>query len=314
MSAEAPTWLVLGPQRPVRNLGDAVAAAGLPDGPVAVVSAGWQEAEGDIEDVHELVRRPLRDLGLYQRAETLLAADPVLREAHRARQDALIAQQRLYRGRLRHLKMAARHTLEAEGDRALIAAEQRHAMAQLRALDQHHLLGVRKIQDAFYDAFDPRRNEALAEHAAEIEDVVAGCETVLVTGGNVAIILNRMRLFGVERLLAGKHLVAWSGGAMALSDRIVLFHDRTPIGRRDPEVLVDGIGAIPGFVFLPDAARRLKRKDRTRTRLMSRRFSPATCAALYSGAVLRFEGGRLVHAESAERLTARGRHRRMTAE
>ena len=28
MSAEAPTWLVLGPQRPVRNLGDAVAAAG----------------------------------------------------------------------------------------------------------------------------------------------------------------------------------------------------------------------------------------------------------------------------------------------
>jgi hypothetical protein len=48
----------------------------LPDGPLAVISAGWQEAEGDIGDVQQFVGRPVRDLTLYQRAEKIFATIP----------------------------------------------------------------------------------------------------------------------------------------------------------------------------------------------------------------------------------------------
>ena len=60
--------ILLGPQHPNVNLGDAFAAAELPDGPIAVISAGWQEAEGDLEHVNRSVQRHLVDLRLYQRA------------------------------------------------------------------------------------------------------------------------------------------------------------------------------------------------------------------------------------------------------
>src|SRR5690606_41913723 len=61
-------------------------------------------------------------------------------------------------------------------------------------------------------------------------------ETVVITGGNVAILINRLRLFGLGNMLKAKNVVAWSAGAMALCDRIVLFHDNPPQGRRNPEV------------------------------------------------------------------------------
>ena len=108
------TRLLLGPQRPVTNLGDAVKAAGIPEGPVAVISAGWQEAEGDIDDVQQLIPRPLVDLRLYHRAEEIFATQRQLHELYRSRQDQLKELQRLYRLRLRQLMIAARHTLKAD--------------------------------------------------------------------------------------------------------------------------------------------------------------------------------------------------------
>ena len=66
-----PERILLGPQRPHTNLPEAFRDRGLPGGPVAVISAGWQEAEGDIDDVRALVPRELIDLELYRRAEEL---------------------------------------------------------------------------------------------------------------------------------------------------------------------------------------------------------------------------------------------------
>jgi hypothetical protein len=298
--------LLLGPQRPTRNLGDAFSAAEFPEGPLAVISAGWQEAEGDIDDVHELVQRPLHDLRLYHRAEEIFAAEPRLRDALRQRQDQLKELQRLYRLRLKHLKNAARQTMRADGDPDMIAAEVRHAMSQLRALDRHHFHRVQAIQNAFSDVFDISRSEILAAHIGEIRKVLDACETVLITGGNVVVLLNRLRLFGLQSALAAKHLVAWSAGAMVLSDLIVLYHDRTPLGRRDPEVLGAGTCVLPGYVFMPDAKRRLRDNDTLRLSLLCRRFSPALCVTLDSGSQMLFEDTKLQSTELARRMTRKG--------
>lgn len=313
MSHPSPVRLLLGPQRPSRNLGEALAAAELPDGPLAVISAGWQEAEGDIDEIHELVQRPLVDLRLYHRAGELFRRDERLREAYRARQDRLQELQRLYRLRLRQLGAAARAVLGAEGDLGMLAPEQRHAIAQLRALDRHHLNRVTLIHRAFETEFNTGSYAPLADHGVDIERVLRQCAGVLITGGNVVVLLNRLRLFGVQRLLAGLPLVAWSAGAMLLAERIVLFHDRTPLGRRDAEIMSAGVGVVPGFVFLPDARHRLRENDPERLGLLSRRFSPDRCVTLDSGAVLRVRGTRLVAADSVRRVSRDGRMRVLRA-
>lgn len=306
MSPMKPIRLLLGPQRPSVNLGTAIRDAGIPDGKIAVISAGWQEAEGDIDDVRALVDRELHDLGLWTRTETLLAVDKSLHEAYRKRQESLKELQRLYRLRLRHLVVAARRTLRAESDPVLLLPEQRHAFAQLRALDRHHLHRVRRILHEFSERFDSSSYGAIAEQRAQIAEIIDDSQAVLITGGNVVVTLNRMLLFGLEPLLQEKHIVAWSAGAMVLSENIVLFHDRLPQGRRDAEILGPGICELPGYVILPDAKHRIRENDRARSGAFCRRFSPDTCITLDSGSMLRFEGSTLVQAESVRRITSRG--------
>lgn len=308
-----PQRILLGPQRPVTNLGAAIVDAALPDGPLGVISAGWQEAEGDIDDIQAVVQRPLVDLRLYQRAEELLAASPELLLAYRARQDELQALQRLYRLRLRRLLSAARQMLRARGDATLIDAEQRHAIAQLRALDRHHMRRVCGVHKEFDAAFNVATHNLLSRHNSEISALLGGVQTVLITGGNVAVLVNRLHLFGLDVLLAGKNLVAWSAGAMALSDRIVLFHDNPPQGRRNPEIFGPGLGLVNRQVLLPDARTRLRTSDRVRMQLLGRRFAPAVCVTLDSGTSLRFVDDELAGADGARRISDTGRLRKVKA-
>jgi len=247
MNTAAPIRVLLGPQSPEPNVAQAVAESGLPDGPLAVVSAGWQETEGDIDELRSVLGRPLEDLHLYRREEELLGANPELAAAARARQELLIEQQRLYRLRLKQLSLAARQVMRADGDPDLLAAEQRHAIAQLRALDRHHLYRTELIWRRFSSVHDADAHRELARHIEEIGEIVGRSKGIVVTGGNVAVLINRLRLFGVDSLLEINHVVAWSAGAMALSGRIVLFHDHAPEGRRDAEILCAGCNTVSGF-------------------------------------------------------------------
>ncbi len=311
MTGTTPVRVLLGPQSPMPNVGAAV--AGLPDGPLAVISAGWQEAEGELEELTDQVGRDLEDLRLYERVEDVTGRDPSLADAVRRRQDRLIDLQRLYRVRLRQLAEAARRVLEAEGDSDLLAPEQRHAIAQLRALDRHHLHRSESIWRRFLENHGPGTRALLARQVDEMDAILRRSAGVVITGGNIAVLVNRMRLLGIGGMLADRHLVAWSAGAMALTDRIVLFHDRSPEGRRHAEVLGAGCGIIPGYVFLPDVTRRLRTRDRLRLGLMSRRFAPDVCVALDNGTKLAIEDAGIENAEHARQLYRNGRLVRMHA-
>lgn len=298
--------LLLGPQRPVSNLRAAVEQLELPEGPIATISAGWQEAEGDIDDVKALTGRALRDLNLYARAETLFQAHPELHEAYRARQGQLKEQQRLYRLRLKHLMVAARQVLRSDGDPTLLAAERRHAIAQLRALDRHHQQRVQSIHDDFTSRFGTGRYAPLKPHVIEIRQDLDACQALLITGGNIIVLLNRILLFDLGSLVGDRPIIAWSAGAMILGEQIVLFHDRTPEGRRDPELLGAGLGIVHGHILLPDARRRIRAKDPTRLALFSRRFAPATCAMLDDESMLQFDGRVLTSAHAVRRIKTNG--------
>lgn len=125
--------------------------------------------------------------------------------------------------------------------------------------------------------------------------------------------MNRLRLFGLDRQLRSKNIIAWSAGAMVLCDHIVLFHDRMPQGRRDPEIVGVGMGLLPDIVLLPDAKGRLRAKDLVRIKLFSRRFAPASCMTLDNGSLLLFENETLRDSDAAKRITRDGNFKRVRA-
>lgn len=311
MNPKAPLRLLLGPQRPVVNLGPTMIQAGIGDGPVAVISAAWQEAEGDIDDIRSHISNELYSLPIYHHADELFAADNALRENYRERQDLLIEQQNMYRLRLRQLTIAAREILRIEGNVSAISEERRHAISQLRALDRHHLRQINKIYERYEDKFDTERNSHLAQHVSAIENELERCETVLITGGNVVVLMNRLQLFGLGHLLSRKNIVGWSAGAMVLCDRIVLFHDRMPQGRRDPEVMCNGLGIVTSTVLLPDARNRVRQKELVRSSLFSRRFAPATCLTLDNESMLLIQDGKVQDSKAVRHIARDGRFARV---
>ena len=87
------------------------------------------------------------------------------------------------------------------------------------------------------------------------------CDAIVIAGGHVASLLNRLALFDMLALAAGKPIIAWSAGAMVLTERIVLFHDYPPYGSDIAQVLDAGFGLAPGVVVLPDPRRRINLDD-----------------------------------------------------
>lgn len=303
---------LLGPQFPKANV-NAVCEAAATQGPVVSITAGWRDSEGDPELLSSLFEGPSQDLGLYQRTEEIFRTETALTAIHRERQIKLQDLQRLYQVRLNASMQAARKLMNETGQPDLLKLEQRAAITQVRALDRHH---IRRIA-AIHREFDERRAEILTTVALtqrnEVHQLLSGAGLVLIAGGHVAILLNRIRLFGLQDLLAQKTIVAWSAGAMVLGERIVLFHDNAPQGKRNAEVLDAGLGIIRRLIPLPHAKSRLDWSSRTRMALFSRRFAPAYCCTLDSGSVIRIDDSRISEARESSVITRTGRKKKLVA-
>jgi hypothetical protein len=214
--------------------------------------------------------------------------------------------QGLYRRRLDHAMAALRELWEETGDSPVLDQERRAALRALKTLDREHLRRIRLVHDHFERTWAPGARPVVAEHRDELAAMIGPARAVLVAGGHVEVLLNRMRLFGLGELLADRAVVAWSAGAMALSQRVVLFHDHPPQGAGNAEVADVGLGLCPGIIALPHARSRLRLGDPRRVALFARRFAPARGVTLDAGSRLLWEDGRLVEAVESARLMQRG--------
>jgi len=284
---------LLGPQRLKPTLIDAVRSLNL-HGRIATVTAGWQEREDDDQELREHLEGRAVNLQLYRRAESVFAHDPELAQAHRARQDRLRQLQELYVLRLAHAREAAYEMLRQPGDDRALEAEREEAFLAVRELDARHLEKVRGVHLEFEGRWRPWEREALAHQRHEIERLMAQVDALAVAGGHVAILLNRLRFFGLEKMIGSKPVLAWSAGAMAMSELVVLFHDNPPQGKGRTEVLENGLGFAPSVVPLPHARRRLNLGDRNRVIYFARRFAQHLCCPMDEGARLDWNGERWV--------------------
>ncbi len=252
-------------------------------GSIALVTAGWQEWEEDDEPLREGTGREAVNLRLYARAEAVWDEDTELAEGHKDMQDRIRLLRRVYNLRLAHAMDAWIQLRGLSGDARVLDAERASALEAVRRLDRHHVQRLREIRMAYHDRFDPLMREAVARERQAIVDDLEGIELVVVAGGHVPVLLNRIRLFALDRLLGGRTVVAVGGGAMALGHEVVLFHDSPPWGPGHAEVGEVGPGLYPGVVPLPDPSVRLRLDDPGRVSRMARRFAQDTCLLLEPG-------------------------------
>lgn len=303
----APSVVLLGSQADGWRVGAALRELGVRRR-VALVAAGYQEFESDDAPlVADLEAHGLEcvNLRLHERSEEVFRIDGELAEASSARQERLRQLQGFYRTRLDYVGSCARAISTRHVDPEILEQEDRVSVEQLRQLDRDHLLRCRAVHDAFEARWKPRERAMVTRERRALRELLSPAEALVLGGGHVASLLNRLRLFGVLDLVPGRHVVAWSAGAMALTDRIVLFHDFPPQGTGFAEVLGDGFALAPGLVALPEPGRRIDPGDRAGIARFARRMAPATCLTLEGNARAVFRGGRLVAAQGG-RLTPAG--------
>jgi hypothetical protein len=305
-----PPIAVLGPQRHRPTLADALRALDLEGSErIATVTAGWEEREDEDQELHEHLWGRSLNLKLYARSDAALREDPELRTGVRWRTERLREAQELYRIRVTHALEAVRELLRREpapNGADLLAAERAAAIETLRTLDAEHERAVGGVREEFIARWRPYERPAVVRQRAEVEGLLAGCGLVCVAGGHVAILLDVLRLFDFPRLLGERALVAWSAGAMALSERVVLFHDSPPQGQGSAEVLETGLGVVRGLLPLPHARHRLKLDDARRVALFARRFAPLLAVPLDHGARLLYDGRGWRGVPGTHKLTAEG--------
>jgi hypothetical protein len=272
---------LLGPQRTptVRRV-----LRSLPiEGRVATVTAGWREREPDDGELNEELDGRAVNLRLFRRWLDVQERDPDFAAAYRRLRRVLDEVQETYLVRLEYALRAVeavRHT-GPEGPRRDDSVAD--AIASVRELDAKHLQAVGDTQIEFYERWVPHDRPVITEHRKAVERLMADTGALVVTGGHLDVLLSVLHLFNIAGVLRTP-VIAWSAGAIALTDRVVLFHDRAPQGPGNAEIYERGVSVVRGIVALPHARARLLLDDIVRMSVFARRFEPARCVPLERGA------------------------------
>ena len=281
---------LLGPQR--RPTLDKVAASLNPGDPVATITAGWQEREPDDDELSRRLGSRDVNLALYRRWLDVQERDQGFWAAAQATRRVLDEVQDIYLLRMDYALRAVYAIQRRNGrDRlhsaalhgaALTEAALAEAIAAVRELDAAHLRRVSEVRGEFYQSWRPQDRPVIAEHRAAVAGLLGNAAAVVIAGGHVGVLADALHLFDVGAALRSP-VIAWSAGAMALTDRIVLFHDRAPQGAGHPEIYGSGLSVVRDLVALPHARARMLLDDAPRMAVFARRFAPARCVLLETG-------------------------------
>jgi hypothetical protein len=253
------------------------------DGPVALVTAGWEEAERNDAELDRAIGGGTRNLGLFGRRLDIMDRDPEYAAADRALRAAVADMREVYlvqlRYALRGVEAVRQHAAKA---RRLAGGELEEAVETVRALDERYATRLLEAQHDFYSSVPPHEREVIADHRAEVAAIVDECVAVVVAGGHVRVLTDCLHLSNLGAVLGDRPLVAWSSGAMAVAERVMVVDDDDLADRPD-EVLDAGIGAVRGVVPIVAAGHRLRPDNRNHLAVLARRVAPRVCVLLDEG-------------------------------
>ena len=288
--------ILLGPQR--RPTVDTAIRSLATGGPIAAITAGWQEREPDDAELGKLLGPRGVNLTLHARWLDVQDRDAEYAAGERGLAGVLAELQDIYLLRLDYALQAVYAVARrASGDQ--LPAAEATAVAEandaVRELDAAHLRRVNNVRGEFFQLLRPHDRPVIAEHRAAVERILGEAAALVITGGHVGVLTDVLHLFNIAAAAAamaeGSPVIAWSAGAMALADQIVLFHDRAPQGPGHPEGYGSGLSMVRDAVLLPHARARLLLDDTARMSVLARRFSPARCVPLEQGTRIDIESG-----------------------
>ncbi len=297
------TTYLLGPQRFLTTAGTVVRGLGE-DGPVATITAGWEERENDDAELDGVMGGRTRNLHLYARMMEVIEGDPDVAATVLGLRDAVDELAGAYGVRLHHALDAVYALRRRTGRADVVDAANRDALDAVRRLDAWYLAEVRALygEAAATGAVD--NSGLFNENRADVAETLAGCRVLAVAGGHVGILLRSMQFFRF-RPPAELPVVAWSAGAMAMTRTVVLFNDMAATAH-GAEVWDRGLGRVEHVVALPHARRRLHLDDRVRMQVLAGRFEGSTCLLLDDGAKVAVgpdgslpDGARVVRADGS---------------
>jgi hypothetical protein len=253
------------------------------DGPVALVTAGWEEGERNDAELDRALGGGTRNLGLFGRRLDIMEADPGYAAADRALRAVVADLREVYlvqlRYALRGVDAVRQHAAKA---RRLAGGELDEAIETVRGVDERYATRLAEAHDEFYSTMRPHDRRVIAAHRAEVAAMVTECAAVAVAGGHVGVLTESLHLSNLGAVLGDRPLIAWSSGAMAVGERVMVVDDNDLAGRPD-EVLTAGIGVVHGIVPLAAARLRLRMGDRNRLAVIARRVAPRVCVLLDPG-------------------------------
>jgi hypothetical protein len=276
------TTVLLGPQR-FRTTAGAVIRTVAPEGAIATVTAGWRDRESDTVELDATLEGRGRHLNLYGRLNDVLDTDLPFASAATAHRDAVDELAGIYSRRLQRA-LDSVYAVERRSVRADLAAS---ALADgvrvVQSIDEWYLDAVEQLRGELWAAAPPEESEPIQRHRAEVAEAVGQASAMAIAGGHVGMLLRCLKLFEVNPP-PELPVVAWSAGAMSLTERVVLYNDRGPSGVVGSEVWERGLGRAPRIVAMPHARRRLQMDDPMVLRVLARRFADARCLLLDDGA------------------------------
>ncbi len=280
---------LLGPLNDAIDLAAEIEAFGV-DGPVALITAGWEEGERNDAELDRRLGGGTRNLGLYGRRLDVLSSNSEYADAERLLRTQLDELREQYQRRLPAaldgVDVVRRRFADAPGG----AGEQlTPAIDAVRALDEAHAAAISAAYERFYAAHPPHDREMIRSHREEVASIVADCAAIAIAGGHVGVLNDCLHLCNLASLIDAQPLLAWSSGCMAISERIVVIDDDDPAAR--PAELFDiGIGVARGLVALP-VSNRLHNHDTHGRALLAARFAPSVCVVLDPGDRLELSSG-----------------------
>lgn len=278
---------ILGPERPDGVLPQILEKHGI-TGPVALISAGWRYDEARDEPLRAAIPQEVRNLRLYERFRVLERDASDLMSRYTAKQDAIRRMKERYHLRVQAAVQCANTMLREFDDPADPWFAQ--AIRHLQEIDELFLTEARALHDRFDAEVRPGEHPMVRRDREAVRAELEGCAALLVAGGHVGVLRNRCTFFDLGPRLTERPLYAWSGGAMMMTERILLYHDHTAYGPGTAEFLDHGFGLLRSTVLLPHARERLDLANKINVTVLAHRLAPRKAVGLQNGAV--FEAGR----------------------
>ncbi len=283
------------------------------DGPIALVTAGWVEAERNDAHLDRVLGGGTRNLGLFGRRLDILETDAEYADEVRRVRSLAIEMREVYLVQLRHALRGVEAVRQHEAAaRRLSGVQLDEAIETVRALDERHAARLQALLGEFYATYPPHLRPAIAAHRDQVAAILADCAAVAIAGGHVGVLTDCLHVCNVGAMLGERPVVAWSSGAMAIAERVMVVDDHD-LGGRPDEMLGAGIGVIRGVVPLPAAKSRLRIDDRNHLALLARRLAPRATVLLDEGDRVPFDAAGVADLSAARVVAMDGAVQRAAA-